>query len=79
MGIVKIGGLISKPFQEFLGVREGGAESPHLFALYVADLRQKLVNEHPRLCRMAHMIVGILLYADDAALPADTVADLQLS
>eukprot|EP00973_Karenia_brevis_P018583 2548672-Karenia_brevis.AAC.1 len=28
---------------------------------------------------MAHLVISILLYADDAALPADTPEDLQLS
>eukprot|EP00973_Karenia_brevis_P076626 10644363-Karenia_brevis.AAC.1 len=34
---------------------------------------------HPRLCRMAHVWISLLLYADDAALPADTAQDLQIS
>eukprot|EP00973_Karenia_brevis_P037338 5147057-Karenia_brevis.AAC.1 len=34
---------------------------------------------HPRLCKLLHLTVTILLYADDAAIPADSEEDLQLA
>ena len=76
--IVCIGKLVSKPFKESLGVREGAVESPHCFNMYVDGLRLKLESAHPRLCRLMGVIVAVLLYADDAALPADSAEDLQL-
>eukprot|EP00973_Karenia_brevis_P075389 10472842-Karenia_brevis.AAC.1 len=47
--------------------------------MYVAELRTRLEQHHPRLCQMGHILIIILLYADDAALPADSVEDLQLA
>eukprot|EP00973_Karenia_brevis_P087561 12140344-Karenia_brevis.AAC.1 len=64
---------------ETMGVREGGVESPILFAMYISELRGRLESCHPRLCSLGHVLISIILYADDAALPADSVADLQLS
>ena len=74
-----IGKLLGKQFKEKPGVREGAVESPHLFNIYISPLRQRLLEQHPRLCRLMHVIVALVLYADDAALPADSVEDLQLS
>eukprot|EP00973_Karenia_brevis_P078866 10945429-Karenia_brevis.AAC.1 len=79
MGLVSVGGWISKPFKETRGTREGAVESPHAFNMYIGGLRQKLEELHPRLCRLANLVIAVLLYADDAALPADNAEDLQLS
>eukprot|EP00973_Karenia_brevis_P025510 3520567-Karenia_brevis.AAC.1 len=79
VSIVKIGHLYGKPFKEVLGVREGGVESPYLFCAYIAELRAHLEMKHPRLCHLAHFAVAVILYADDAALPADSLDDLILS
>ena len=46
-GIVCIGQLVGKPFQELLGVREGAVESPHAFSMYIGGLRTKLESAHP--------------------------------
>ena len=54
-------------------------ESPHLFNIYVGDLRSRLEKLHPRLCKFLHLTIAIILYADDAALPADIADDLALS
>ena len=77
--LVRIGNLLSKPFTETLGVREGVLDSPFLFSMYISGLRQRLEDEHPRLCTFAGIDCCVLLYADDAALPADSASDLQLS
>ena len=69
-GIVKIGGLISEPFRERLGVREGGVESPWQFCIYISELRQRLEQQHPNLCKLLHITFSVLLFADDAALVA---------
>ena len=47
--------------------------------MYIAGLRARLEGEHPRLCTMLGCIIAVLLYADDAAIPADSVEDLQLA
>lgn len=79
ISIVRAGAWLGKPFLETLGVREGGVESPHLSSMYIGDVRQRLESLHPRLCKFMHVTISILLYADDAALPADSVEDLALS
>eukprot|EP00973_Karenia_brevis_P026665 3678656-Karenia_brevis.AAC.1 len=79
VSIICIGKLIGHQFLETLGVREGAVESPHAFNMYISPIRQKLEMEHPRICRLLHISISILLYADDAALPADSPEDLALS
>jgi hypothetical protein len=74
--LVCIGRLIGHRFLETLGVREGAVESPHLFNAYIEPLRDRLVEQHPRLCKMCDVIIAVLMYADDAALPADSIEDL---
>ncbi len=69
--------LASKAFNEQVGVREGAVESPHQFDMYIGDLRRCLEEEHPNICRLLGVIIAALLYADDAALPADSAEDLQ--
>ena len=78
-GIVCIGAMVGRPFRETLGVREGAVESPHAFNMYVNDRRAQLEAVHPRLCQLMGITIAILLYADDAALPADTEEDLQIA
>ena len=79
VSILCIGSLVRAKFRESLGTREGAVESPHLFNIYIGDLRQRLEQQHPRLCQLMHITIAVLLYADDAALPADTAEDLALS
>eukprot|EP00973_Karenia_brevis_P077291 10735822-Karenia_brevis.AAC.1 len=47
--------------------------------MYVGDLRRRLEMRHPRLCTLLHLTISVLLYADDAALPADSAEDLGVS
>ena len=79
VSIVRIGAWFGAPFTDKLGVREGAVESPHLFNMYIGELRTRLETLHPSLCKLLHITIVILLYADDAALPADSLEDLQLS
>jgi hypothetical protein len=79
LSAVCAGSTISKWFKESRGTREGAVESPHMFNMYIADLRGSLEREQPRLCTMMGCIIAILLYADDAAIPADSLEDLQLA
>ena len=74
-----VGRWVGRPFVEKLGVREGGVESPHLFNAYIDGVRTRLERLHPRICKLLELSIAILLYADDAALPADTLEDLRIS
>ena len=77
--IVCVGHLVSESFKDVLGVREGAVESPNAFNMYVHDLRDFLESKHPHPCKLMGFLVAIILYADDAAIPADSVEDLQLA
>jgi hypothetical protein len=79
VSVLCVGTLVGERFREALGMREGAVESPHLFNMYIGDLRQRLEQHHPRLCQLMHITIAVLLYADDAALPADTAEDLALA
>jgi hypothetical protein len=79
MSVPCIGKCVGKSFKESMGTREGAVESPHLFNAYIGDLRGRLERLHPRLCKLLHITIAVLLYADDAALPADSAEDLELS
>ena len=79
VGIVCLGGLLGQRFQEKLGVREGAVESPHHFNAYINGVKAALEERHPRLCQLMGYTIALLLYADDAAIPADTIDDLQLA
>ena len=58
---------------------EKSSESPHFFNAYILPLKGQLESEHPRLCKLFDVIIAVILYADNAALPADSPEDLQLS
>eukprot|EP00973_Karenia_brevis_P004028 555334-Karenia_brevis.AAC.1 len=74
-----VGTMIGRLFRERLGVREGAVESPNLFNAYFDEISARLLALHPRLCKLIDIVIPILLYADDAALPADSIEDLALS
>ena len=50
-----------------------------MFNMYVDPLRDRLLERRPHLCKMMHVTIALLLYADDAAIPADSIEDLQHS
>ena len=77
--VVCAGKLASRSFKETRGTRKGAVESPHQFNVYIDGLRHWLEEEHPRLCKLMGCIIAVLLYADDAALPADSAEDLQIA
>lgn len=58
------------------GVKQGGALSPTLFAVYINDLTNQIKQVNCGVkCRNEH--VCVLLYADDIVLMAETEVDLQ--
>ena len=58
MSLVSIGKFLGKPFLEKLGVREGAAESPHLFNVYIDDLKATLASRLWGLSRTAVYSIG---------------------
>ena len=79
VGVACIGKLVGDGFKEMLGIREGSVEGPHHFSMYIDKLKNRLETKHPRLCTILGVAVALLLYADDAAIPADSLEDLQLA
>ena len=81
---VSVGGENSQYFTSNVGVRQGENLSPLLFATYINDLEEYLVNlgcahidpkNNPHLLRLVK--ICILLYADDTVLFADSEEGLQ--
>ena len=58
------------------GVRQGGALSPCLFALYVNDVIIKITSFGIG-CHLGFSCVNIILYADDILLLAPSISSLQ--
>ena len=54
-------------------------ESPHAFNLYIDYLRHRLDADHPLLCKLMDCYIALLLYAEDAKLPADSAEGLQIA
>ena len=77
VSIVCIGHLVGKGFREKLGVREGSVELH--FSVYINGIKERLESRHPRLCTLLGITVALLLFADDAAIPAGSADDLQLA
>jgi exonuclease III len=74
--IVKWLNELSSSFQVNLGIRQGGAMSPVLFAIYVDDVLVKL-NSSRLGCTVKGLTVNAFMYADDLILLAASVTDLQ--
>ena len=73
------GANMSDSFLEQRGTREGSVEGPHQFNVFISPLRERLESQHHRLCQLMSVTIAVLLYADDAAIPADSAEDLALS
>lgn len=78
VSLVYLSRLLGLSFLGKLGVREGAVESPYQFNGFMAPLRAYLEARHPSLCSLAQITIAVILFADDAALPADSSADLVL-
>jgi len=70
-GIISIKNTLTSKFKTTLGVKQGGCLSPLLFAIYIADVVDK-INELNIGVRVGGQLVNILLYADDIVLICDS-------
>ena len=73
---VKWGCHITHFFNVFAGIRQGGALSPCLFAIYVDDVVKKIYNSDLG-CNLSFICTSVFLYADDILLLSPSVHALQ--
>ena len=72
---VKWGSATSRTFHVPLGIKQGGINSPDLFACYFDGL-SKLLRERGIGCHMYKLFLAIILFADDICLLAPTRSSL---
>jgi len=73
---IRLNSFFSKWFKSEYGVRQGDVLSPTLFDIYLNDLALK-INSCKLGIKVGNRFVGILLYADDIVLIADSELKLQ--
>lgn len=64
-------------FECILGVRQGESLSPFLFAMYINDLEETMVNRGVRGLSIDTLKLFVLFYADDAVIFSDSRTGLQ--
>lgn len=74
---VLLNGTQSAYFPVKQGLRQGGTSSPLLYNLFLTGLAKELEDKNLGLRLRCHTWVGMLLYADDMALMANTEDELQ--
>ena len=73
---VRLGSQYSQFYKQLTGVRQGGALSPCLFAIFIDDIA-KHVSVTGKGCHFGFTCLSIILYADDIILLAPSVTALQ--
>ena len=73
---IKWGQATSEYFTISNGVRQGGILSPRLFAVYVDDLSEQLIDARFG-CFVEHQCINHVMYADDICLLAPSTLGLQ--
>ena len=73
---VRLNGSLSKWFKVPNGVKQGCVLSPSLFAIFLNDLAEDIINLHCGI-KVGDTEVSILMFADDIALLADSEHKLQ--
>ena len=74
--LIQIGDEFSSLFTPRLGVRQGGACSPKLFAIYIEDLAAKLDSTGIGI-KVTSSVINVMMYADDIILVATSKQELQ--
>ena len=70
-------GNLSDPFEGVIGLRQGESLSPLLFALIVNDIESELRRgQGDRSLRWEHVVMSLLMYADDLCVLADSESPL---
>jgi Reverse transcriptase (RNA-dependent DNA polymerase) len=73
---VKWGLHFSVFFKPDCGIRQGGVLSPYLFAIYIDNIVESIINSSLG-CHVRGMCVSVILYADDIVLLAPSIDALQ--
>ena len=75
-GVVSWNSRLSKPYQIYAGVRQGGSLSPVIFSVYVDSVIDVLLKSNLG-CSIGHTFLGIIMYADDLLIISGSVSKLQ--
>ena len=75
--IVQVGTERRQPFECLLGVRQGECLSPFLFSMYIKDIEEYVKTHGFQGVNTGHVIMFLLLYADDTVIISENRQDLQ--
>ena len=75
MNCVRLNGHFTGWFQSLLGVRQGDTLSPTLFNIFINDLIYEMNNLNLGIA-IGEKRIGLLLYADDIVILAESESDL---
>ena len=73
---VRVNGCATEPFRATRGLRQGCVLSPTLFNLFINDLPLSLKNQTKGV-KLGSLSLHSLLYADDLAILADSITEMQ--
>jgi hypothetical protein len=76
---VRVGGQVTDCFSSDLGVKQGDPLSPLLFGVFIDRMERFFKDMLPHSCgvQLGHVVLQIMLYADDLILVAESASDLQ--